>query len=506
MAVLLKNLYHRFEKFISMKKNLPLIFLILCCHLAAFAQINPSELEGETNSAASGTQKDMWELGLNAGHFMSIGDLDFDPSFAVGLHVRKALDYVFSLRLDLQYGILKGGNDNHPISDYTTTLMGGTIQGVASLNNLKWSNKPRKTNIYIFAGLGMNNFKVEYNEGLPGEGSYPSEWNACADFGAGIAFKISPKFNIGIEHKAGMVFGGRADLVDAWDNKNFNRTSFRDVLHYSNIRLNFNLGKSDSKTEPLYWVNPMDAVMSDITELKARPKLDLTDTDNDGVIDMLDQDNNTPEGAPVNAKGIALDSDGDGIKDYEDKEPFSPPGYTINSEGVSQAPEYMTEKKVNDLIDARLREYELSEAADNSASRGGWFLPMIHFEMNSSKLRKTDYAALANVAYVMKENPGLRILVTGYTDQTASEEYNAMLSYNRAKAAIDFLVSTHGINRENLVLNYGGEKENLVPTANASLMNRRVEFKIAKNETEMEAPGNVKTPESNFKGNKDAGY
>ena len=44
-------------------------------------------------------------------------------------------------------------------------------------------------------------------------------------------------------------------------------------------------------------------------------------------IDMLDQEVNTPAGAPVDTRGIALDSDGDNIADYKDKEPYSPPGY-----------------------------------------------------------------------------------------------------------------------------------------------------------------------------------
>ena len=57
--------------------------------------------------------------------------------------------------------------------------------------------------------------------------------------------------------------------------------------------------------------------MNDIAELKARPVLDLTDSDSDGVIDMLDQEVDTPSGAPVDTRGVALDSDGDGVADYK---------------------------------------------------------------------------------------------------------------------------------------------------------------------------------------------
>jgi hypothetical protein len=44
---------------------------------------------------------------------------------------------------------------------------------------------------------------------------------------------------------------------------------------------------------------------------------------------------NSPQGAPVDTRGITLDSDKDGIPDYKDDEPFSPPGYEVDSKGVA---------------------------------------------------------------------------------------------------------------------------------------------------------------------------
>src|SRR5690606_3023757 len=118
------------------------------------------------------------------------------------------------------------------------------------------------------------------------------------------------------------------------------------------LRLGINLGNFDKITEPLYWLNPLDATMNDIAELKQRPILDLTDSDGDGIIDMLDQEKDSPAGAPVDTRGVTLDSDGDGVADYMDKEPYSPPGFTTDSEGVSSAPR-LSEEDVNNLIDAK---------------------------------------------------------------------------------------------------------------------------------------------------------
>ena len=82
-------------------------------------------------------------------------------------------------------------------------------------------------------------------------------------------------------------------MVYRWRTPN-DLTQYRDMLNYTNIRLNFNIGKKDdSRSEPLWWVSPLDMIAEDLAEVKARPILDLTDDDEDGVINMLDQEPNT---------------------------------------------------------------------------------------------------------------------------------------------------------------------------------------------------------------------
>ena len=51
----------------------------------------------------------------------------------------------------------------------------------------------------------------------------------------------------------------------------------------------------------------------------------LADADDDGVVDYLDREPNTPAGTPVDTHGVSLDSDKDGCPDSEDPEPFSTP-------------------------------------------------------------------------------------------------------------------------------------------------------------------------------------
>jgi len=91
---------------------------------------------------------------------------------------------------------------------------------------------------------------------------------------------------------------------------NIDQTNNVDIAHFTNLTIGINTGNFDKRTEPLYWLNPLDSAFDDIASLKQRPQLDLTDDDNDGVIDMLDQELDTPEGCAVDTRGILLDSDG----------------------------------------------------------------------------------------------------------------------------------------------------------------------------------------------------
>lgn len=497
-------------------KSLPMKTRSTLIALAAMLVVGFGTQANAQDDAAqlSYTPKHMWEVGLHGGFAFNSGDLDIAPGFGAGVHVRRAFDHIFSIRIDGQYVAVNSDAPSaaYPFSEFQGTSLGGSAQAVVTLNNFKFDKPVRKINLYAFAGPGAGLLSLK---GTPTGGGAEVDiietrnltsigFNAVA--GGGISLRVSPKFNIGLEHKVIVPFGKTADLFDGFQNIGSTATSFRDIPNYTNLRFNFNIGDDSELSEPLYWVNPLNQVIDELTELKARPVLDLTDTDSDGIIDMLDQETDTPEGSPVDTRGVALDSDGDGVKDYEDAEPFSMPGLTVDSRGVAQAPAYMTQPQIEDLVNGKLAAYQRTEDARPS-SMEDWFLPMIHFNLNSYTVRKADYGHLKNVAGVMRANPSVRVLVRGYTDKLASDDYNRVLSYNRAKAAKEYLVNRYGISPDRLVINYGGEDEVLVPTSTGNFMNRRVEFSIAKNETEMGMPSGPRAGQGTFfSGSRDAGY
>lgn len=54
--------------------------------------------------------KDMWELGVHGGYLQYAGDVNSQPGYAFGLHVRKSMGYVFSVRVNAMYGVAYGLN------------------------------------------------------------------------------------------------------------------------------------------------------------------------------------------------------------------------------------------------------------------------------------------------------------------------------------------------------------------------------------------------------------
>ncbi len=70
-----------------------------------------SEVEKKSESSVFPPKpKNAWELGLHGGHFFIDGDVDtrIPGGYGVGLHLRKAIHYAFSVRADFMYGQTRG--------------------------------------------------------------------------------------------------------------------------------------------------------------------------------------------------------------------------------------------------------------------------------------------------------------------------------------------------------------------------------------------------------------
>ena len=158
---------------------------------------------------------------------------------------------------------------------------------------------------------------------------------------------------------------------------------------------------------------------------------------------------------------------------------------------------------------------------------GNWFLPMINFDLDKYALRPEAYMALHQIANVMRKCPEVNVTAHGHTDVRNSNSYNRVLSYKRAKEAIDYLVSAYGIDRNRFKLMYGGEESPLIGglknnhyttdfEEQMQFINRRVEFRVSEpsdiNMGRPEGPdAGVKSygssrPGSKYQGYKTSGY
>jgi outer membrane protein OmpA-like peptidoglycan-associated protein len=456
----------------------------------------------------------MLEFGIRPSYTFVAGDVDAGAGYGLGVHFRKSLDHLFSIRLDGFYGSTKGDNetgDNSINRRFESQMIGATGLVAVTLNNFRYSGETRSTNFYAMAGGGVNFFKSDAQRnategggtnGIPfdeddvfGDASRNKQVESAsgthAAAGVGVAFRISPEFNIGVEYMALIPFGNRADLLDGYATGG----NFRDVQNIGSVSLNFNLGSASKKGEPAYWTNAFAPMREDLDKINSRVDDATKDSDGDGVVDAVDQEADTPAGVPVDTRGRVLDSDKDGVADYQDLEPFFPPraGEKVNANGVvmnrNDAP--ITEDRVQEMIDASLARMQAGNQDATTkvvTDRGEIYLPMIYFPLAQSTVKYSDYGTLSSVARVLQGSPGMRIIIRGYTDRVGNAANNQVLSYRRAESVINHLVDQHGIDRSRLVLQYRGEENAIVPL-DKSYVNRRVEFLTAKaGESEDAAP------------------
>ena len=101
------------------------------------------------------------------------------------------------------------------------------------------------------------------------------------------------------------------------------------------------------------------------------------------------------------------------------------------------------------------------------------------FEKKKYDLNEDAKAVLLDLVKLLNENPSIKLQIEGHTSAEGDEEFNQKLSANRAKAAVDFLISK-GI--ENSRLSYRGlGSTQLKDVTNPEAQeNRRVEFIVIK--------------------------
>ena len=106
-------------------------------------------------------------------------------------------------------------------------------------------------------------------------------------------------------------------------------------------------------------------------------------------------------------------------------------------------------------------------------------LKNIFFETNRYQLSPASLTELDKLVTLLNENPTLKIEISGHTDNVGKAESNLLLSDNRAKAVVDYLVSKKIDARRLTAKGYGLTKpvaDNATEEGRAQ--NRRTEMKV----------------------------
>lgn len=421
-------------------------------------------------------------------------------------------------------------NSGYPFVFYNfrTQYWDAGVHGMLNLGNISFSNKEPWFSAYVFGGPGtllyrtkidaVDEFGFLYDySGIPtdeipavrqdvlnglrnlldGEFETQAEFYSykpiinnrtvllTAQFGVGMAFKLSSKVDISVEHR---VTWTDDDLLDGqrWS-ESLDPSANSDYHHFSTIGLNFRFGKN--RVESLWWSNPLQRPLNDIRELNRLKAGEVRDGDGDGVPDERDVEKDTPAGVLVDAKGRAVDTDGDGLPDFRDKEPFTPKGAEVDAGGVALDGDGdgvidLFDEEPNTPAGAQVdpKGVEIKGIAADPAPSSGLEnpLPMVHFDLGSAVVKQIHYPDLLRVARFLQANPGVSLEVVGHADVRGKGDSNYELSQRRANSVRKLLIDTFGIDGNRLAVVYHGSDKLLVEGTGENeglhYLNRRVEF------------------------------
>lgn len=136
------------------------------------------------------------------------------------------------------------------------------------------------------------------------------------------------------------------------------------------------------------------------------------------------------------------DEDGDGVTDDKDACPGTPKGIAVDE-------------------------------------RGCWAISSdMLFDLNKSDIKPEYHSFLDSTKKMFDKYPTMKVQIDGHADSTGSEAYNQKLSEKRAKAVMNYLVNTVGIDPSRLTAVGYGEMKPAYPndTKANRAKNRRVEF------------------------------
>ncbi|MGM0453789.1 MAG: outer membrane beta-barrel domain-containing protein [Thermodesulfobacteriota bacterium] len=393
----------------------------------------------------AGHRSDSLMISPFAGGYLFDSDVDLEDEFTYGL----GLGYNFSKNFAMEAA-----------ANYADTETENTAAGVDTflyrLDGLYHFMPDNRLVPYIAAGAGA--FKAD-----PDTGDDVTEFSA--NFGGGLKYFLHNDIAL------------RADVRDVM--------TFPEnhLLYTAGLTFYIGGGAEEKVRKPVETKTPAmdsdnDGVIDDIDNCPDTPagvEVDnrgcAADGDVDGVPDYKDECPNTPIGVEVDAKGCASDADNDGVIDEKDQCPDTPAGVEVDEKGC---PVDTDGDGVADMDD----KCPNTPAGANVNDRGCWEVKDLQFEVGAAAIRPAYQDNLKRIVKILEQNPDIEAEIQGHTDSQGAESMNRELSERRARAVRDFLVE-NGIDSDRLTYKGYGESKPVASndTAEGRAKNRRVEIK-----------------------------
>ncbi len=418
--------------------------------------------------------------------------LGYDYGIAKGLSYQPMTNYRNNTAW-MKHGLYQpatspGSTAENVYANYRTEAHQLNADLIANLTNIRFHKGKSNATVYMFVGLGAYAYKAYVNtltasstaydfdaivpETLAVKGgdarreirsnlkdamddSYETDAetygntrptifnNKTLDFafslGMGVQFRLSKRVNLAIEDRITQPWSD--DLLDGqrWAAQISGSpvlTPKNDGVNFLSVGLNFNLGNMRKRVEPLYWLNPLDHIMNELSYPRHMilPEPILGDDDADGIANQFDKCPGTPAGVAVDSHGCPMDTDGDGVPDDRDKQLITPTEcQPVDADGVGKCP--------------------CPDGCGQAASAcGNIGAGSIGFDGSSAKIRPASQAQLATLAAQMQANPTCKVVITGAGNDSKVAQQR---SWDRVNSIIEFMSEKHGIDRNRFIFQYG---------------------------------------------------
>ncbi len=435
-----------------------------------------------------------WELGISGGMFSVSGDVASKiPTFGFGLHVRKALGYMFSLRLQYVNGIAKGlnwkastGYRNNPswsqyytaptdavYYNYKAHIQDLGLQGIFTLNNIRFHKAKSSVVFYAGGGLGATIYDTKINALDANNQPYTALFNGITATGYKNRHDIKKALKAGMDNTY---------ETQAENDKANSPTLFGQPVKLSGTLLAgvaFKLGKRVNlaiedrftavKSDLLdgqQWQEHAGIDPSQSRDFDSYNYLSIGLNFNIGKksveplwwinpLDYAYSELNNPKHMKM-PKPILPDEDGDGVTDQFDKCPGTPAGVKVDVNGCpldtdgDGVPDYKDKELITPTYCQPVDADGVGKCPDpeccknlvpaNTCNIGD--LPSITFSPRSTSVSRDAQAMLATVASKLRNNPTCSIVVTGYPEASkasqavANKRVNAIKSYLTEKEGI----------------------------------------------------------------------